>query len=114
MDKVVKCSLSAWGLILGACVNHTFAPGPGMSADQFEPDSARCRIFAREDAPAFAFSAAGSQQFVESSMAGAAVGHTIGAAVRENQDYNDCMEALGWRVVDGQAHRRDALSSAIR
>lgn len=88
-------------IILAACVHHTFAPGPGMSAMDFEPDSARCRIFARNDNPGFEFGASGSPRFVATSMAAAAIAGVVGTAIRENGNYNDCMEAHGWRVADG-------------
>jgi hypothetical protein len=59
-------------LLLGSCVTHNFAPGPGMAASDFEPESARCRLFARGADPGFAFGAVGSPQFVGGAMAGAA------------------------------------------
>ena len=34
-------------LMLAGCVQHTFAPGPGMSAADFGPESAQCRLFRR-------------------------------------------------------------------
>jgi hypothetical protein len=51
-------------LLLGGCVTHTFAPGPGMAAADFEPDSAGCRLFARGTDPGFTFGASGSPKFV--------------------------------------------------
>jgi hypothetical protein len=35
-------------------------------------------------------------------MVGAAIGSAIDSAVRENHNFNDCMQARGWRVADGQ------------
>jgi len=100
-----RCRLShtlivACAALLGGCVQHTFAPGPGMSAADFEPDSARCRLFARGANPGQSFEAYGSQQFVAASMTAAMVGGAIGDAIRTNVNYNDCMEAHGWRVAD--------------
>ena len=87
-------------LTLTGCVQHTFAPGPGMTAFDYEPQSAECRIFARSNSPGFGFSASGSPKFVAGSMVGAAIGAGIATAVANNHNYNDCMEAKGWRVVD--------------
>jgi membrane-associated protease RseP (regulator of RpoE activity) len=88
-------------LTLTGCVQHTFAPGPGMSAMDYEPDTANCRIFSRGATPGFGFSASGSPKFVAGSMVGAAIGAGIASAIIQNQNYNDCMQARGWRVVDG-------------
>ena len=87
-------------LMLAGCVQHTFAPGPGMSAADFEPEFAQCRLFARGSRSGFGFAAAGSPRFVGASMAGAALGYAIGSAIETNQNFNDCMEARGWRIAD--------------
>jgi hypothetical protein len=100
-------------LLLGGCVTHTFAPGPGMSGADFEPESARCRLFARGADPGFAFGAFGSPSFVAATMVGGAIGGVIGSAVRENRNYNDCMQARGWRVADG-VHTPTASPAAQR
>jgi hypothetical protein len=42
------------------------------------------------------FVAAGSQQFV----AGATLGAAIGDAVRQQNDFNSCMSASGWVLID--------------
>ena len=81
--------LIALPLLLGGCVQHAFAPGPGMSAADFEPDSAQCRLFARGARSGFAFGAVGSPKFVGASMGGAALGYAIGSAVEMNQNFND-------------------------
>lgn len=88
-------------LALSGCVDHTFAPGPGMSVVSFEPDAARCRLMARGMRSGFGFAAAGSQNFVAASVGGAVLGYAIGSAVEQNANYNDCMEARGWRIADG-------------
>jgi hypothetical protein len=89
-------------LLLGGCVTHTFAPGPGMSSINFGPDSARCRIMARGATRDFQVAAFGSPKFVAASTGGAALGYAIGSAVEQNSNFNDCMEANGWRIADGQ------------
>jgi len=87
--------------LLTACANHTFAPGPGKSAFDYDPDSAQCRLFARGANPAFNFAASGTPGFVAASSAGAAIGYGIATAIRTNENYNDCMQAIGWRIADG-------------
>ena len=92
------------GLTLSGCAAHTWEPGPGMSAADFAPAKARCSLLARHGGSAFF--AAGSQSYV----AGAALGHAIGEGIRANQDFNDCLLASGWRIVDGKS---PAAQSAI-
>lgn len=89
-------------LSVSGCVSHTYAPGPGMSAADFGPDSAKCRLFARGSQGDFAFGAYGSPQYVGSAMAGAALGYAIGSAVDQSRNYDDCMQARGWEVADHQ------------
>ena len=92
------------GLALSGCAAHTWAPGPGMSAADFPPAKARCSLLARHGGSDFI--AVGSPSYV----AGAALGHAIGEGIRANQDFNDCLLASGWRIVDGQS---SAAQSAI-
>jgi hypothetical protein len=68
-----------------------------MAAADFEPAKARCSLVARHSGSDFI--AYGSQSYV----AGAALGHALGEAVRAQQDFDDCMSASGWRKVDAQA-----------
>jgi hypothetical protein len=88
--------LSAGLAILGGCAAHTWAPGPGMSAVDFEPAKARCSLMARHGGGTFI--AVGSPSYV----AGAQLGNAIGEAARTQQDFNECMIASGWRIADGQ------------
>jgi hypothetical protein len=81
-------------LSLGGCVSHTWAPGPGMSTADFGQSKARCSLLARHSGSGFA--ASGSANYV----AVATLGHAIGESIRANQDFNDCMEATGWRIAD--------------
>ncbi len=87
------------GISLGGCVNHDFVPGPGMLAADFEPEAARCRIFARSGRQGYAAGAAGSPRFVAGAMAGAVVAGEISNAIQQNENYNDCMISRGWRVA---------------
>jgi hypothetical protein len=106
-------TISVAASLLGGCVTHTFAPGPGMSALDFEPDSAQCRLFARGSRSGFAFGAAGSPKFVGATMGGAALGYAIGSAVEANQNFNDCMQARGWRIADGQATSDPSMAGKL-
>jgi hypothetical protein len=78
-----------------------------MSALDFEPNSAQCRLFARGSQRDFAFSAAGSRQYVAGATLGAALGYGVASAIEQNQNLNDCMIARGWRVADGPASTMD-------
>lgn len=89
--------LAVLALSLGGCAVHNWAPGPGLTAADFQPAAARCRLMARHSGSDF--SASGSPKFV----AGAAVGYVIGDAVRSQADFNDCMLADGWQIADGPA-----------
>ena len=110
MRKILPVSLSL--VLLGGCVQHTFAPVPGLSSNDFGPDSARCRLFARGSQSGFVFGAAGSPKFVGAAMGSAAVGYAISSAVERNQNFNDCMMARGWVVADGSASTTDAAMGA--
>ena len=99
--------------LLSGCAYHTFAPGPGMSANNFEPDSAKCRMYSRGQQSGFSFAASGSPRFVAASTGGAALGYAVGSAVQANQNYNDCMIATGWRVIDKQPVGNAAMSGSL-
>jgi hypothetical protein len=96
-------SIVSFGLLclLGACANHTWAPGPGKYAVDYGPDSAKCHIFARGANPGFSYEASGSPKFVAGSTAAAAVAYGIATAINTNENYNDCMQANGWLIADG-------------
>jgi hypothetical protein len=89
--------------LVTSCVHHAFAPGPGQTAWDFEPDAAKCRLFARGAGSGYSFAAAGSPRFVASYSAGAALGVGIASAIEQNENFNDCMQARGWRIADGKA-----------
>ena|SRR5690348_7477696 len=82
-------------VILAGCATHTWAPGPDARGT-FDEAKARCSLMARHSGGGFY--ASGTPSFV----AGAAVGAAIGEAVRANADFNDCMQASGWVIADGQ------------
>lgn len=109
MRIIVAASL---GLALTGCVQHTFAPGPGMSATDFDPDSARCRLFSRGAQSGFEFGAYGNPKFVAGATAGAALGYAIGSAIERNENFNDCMQARGWRIADGAPSTQDGAMTA--
>lgn len=88
---------------LGACAEHTYVPGPGMSAAELGPDSARCRLFAEGTRPDTSFEVQGSARDV---AIGSAVMLGVGAiatAVHDNETFNNCMQARGWLVADNAA-----------
>lgn len=80
---------------LGGCAQHTWVPGPGRLASDFEPVSAQCRMVARSGTSGFV--AVGRPAFV----AGAALGNAIGQSIRTQNDFNDCMSVSGFLVADG-------------
>jgi hypothetical protein len=79
-------------LSLCACAAPKFDLQPGQTQLSFEQTSAKCRIMARHSGSGFM--AIGSPNYV----AGAALGHAIGEAVRTAADYKDCMIASGFMV----------------
>jgi hypothetical protein len=78
--------LAAVTALLNGCVNPTFAPGPGMLASDFGPDSARCRLFARGGMPqpGFMVGASGSPGFVAGAMGGAILASGIASAMAQS------------------------------
>lgn len=91
------CLAASAALGLAGCVTHTWAPGPGMSAADFGPATARCRLVARHGGSDFM--AYGNAK----EIAAAELGNAIGESIRANRDFNDCMEASGWRIADQAA-----------
>ena len=87
-----------WGAsictLLAACASHTWVPGPQVAISDFDQQKAQCSMMARHGGTGFF--AAGNPNFV----AGAALGHGIGNAVRGQQDFNDCMLMSGWKIAD--------------
>lgn len=98
---------------LAACTHPTFVPGPGMSALELGPDMARCRLLAKGLTPNHYFEAHGSERFVVASTVGVSLINAIGDAIQQNENYNDCMQARGWRIVNGSTPQlRDAPIAA--
>ena len=92
-----SCVMVILAVAVGGCTTHTWAPGPGINPASFSAAKAQCSLFARHSGGGF--SASGSAKFV----AGAALGYGIGDAVRQNDDFNDCMLAGGWQIADAGA-----------
>jgi hypothetical protein len=90
-------ALAMAALSLSGCAVHQWAPGPGMSAADFDADKARCSLMARHGGSGFV--AYGSPNFV----AGATLGNAVGESVRTQQDFNDCMLVMGWKIADQPA-----------
>ncbi len=79
-----------------------FVPGPGMSASQLGPDSARCRLSARGMDKGYEFGASGSPRDVAVSMAAMSVVAGLDTVLERSENYNDCMQALGYQVAKTQ------------
>ena len=92
--------LGVSAISLGACANHTYAPGPGMSAASFGPKSARCKLFAEGTRPNTSFEAYGSPRTVAVESGAALLLGGIATAVHDSETYDNCMQAQGWVVTD--------------
>lgn len=90
-------------MTLAGCASHVYAPGPGMSAAQFGPDSARCRLFAEGTRPDTLFEAYGSPRTVAVEAGAMIVLGGITTARHDNEAYDNCMQANGWLVADNAA-----------
>jgi hypothetical protein len=99
-------------LVLGGCASHTYAPGPGLSAADLGPDSARCRLLAQGTRPDTSFEASGSPNFVAATPGAALIVGTIATVVHDSETFDDCMQARGWRVADGMTNRPGAAQPA--
>jgi hypothetical protein len=82
------------GFLAAGCT-HTWVAGPHAQGD-FAQIRAQCSIMARHGGNNI--SVIGSTRFV----AGALVGNAIGNAIQAHADFNDCMEASGFLIADGQ------------
>jgi hypothetical protein len=83
-------------LVASGCASHTWAPGPGIAGANFDVAKAQCSLMARHGGSGVV--AVGSTAFV----AGAVIGSAIGDSIRAQNDFNDCMLAGGWKIVDEQ------------
>jgi len=83
------------GSSIAGCATHTWAPAAGKDPNQYTSDKARCSIMARHGNRT-SWYAEGKPEYV----AGVALGAAIGDAIGANQDFNDCMQAVGWEIAD--------------
>jgi hypothetical protein len=91
--------LAALLVCLAACAcTPTVWDKPGATQDQFNQDSARCRLLAR-GMNSGDFYAQGSSGFVE----GAVIGNAIGTAINQAATFHDCMMATGYTPSSGAA-----------
>lgn len=89
----------ASALVLAGCA-ETWAPPPGVDPSVFQQQTANCRLFSRGVTPQpGGFFASGSPRFVGTAMGAYALGSLIGMAVQQQENFNDCMAASGWRAV---------------
>jgi len=89
MNSRKSAALLSCLLFLGGCSTYTWAPGPSAQGT-YEQASGKCRLLASTDQTSFY--AQGSTSYV----AGAALGAAVGQAVRQQNDFNNCMLASGW------------------
>jgi hypothetical protein len=94
MQLKTCAAIAALSAALAGCAGNLWAPGPNAQGT-FDAASAACRIVASGDRTSVY--AKGSPGFV----AGATAGAAIGDAMRQVDDYNNCMMAKGW-VVTGK------------
>ena len=71
-----------------------------MSAEDFGPASARCKLFAEGTRPSVAFDASGSQKAVAIESGAAILLGGLAIAAHDSETYDNCMQAQGWQVVD--------------
>lgn len=98
-------AIAVVAVALCGCVNHMWAPGPGVTKP-FGQASGQCKLIAMGTEQGFL--AVGNANYV----AGAALGNAIGNAVRTNTAYNACMEAEGFVAVENQP--QPAVAQATR
>jgi hypothetical protein len=87
-------------LLMSACVNHTWAPGPQAAGD-FGVVSGQCKLLAMSGGSSNFIGASGSPRFVGAVVGGSILGSAVSTAVRQNEIYNACMESQGFVVADG-------------
>jgi hypothetical protein len=87
--------LAIGGFAVAGCA-HTWAPGPNVTDADYIPTRAKCSMMARHGGNGV--SAMGSRAFV----AGAIIGNAIGNAFIAKADFDDCMQASGFLIADGQ------------
>lgn len=92
--------LAASAMALGACANHSYVAGPGMSAAQLAPDSAGCRLYAEGSRPDTSFAAYGSPKGVAIATGAALLVGGVLTAVHDSEAYDNCMQSRGWLVAD--------------
>jgi hypothetical protein len=87
---------------LSACAVHTWAPPPGGSPLTFDQQAAQCRLYARGNTPGGPgfVAASGKPAFVGAFVGGVMLASAITQAVANQQNFNDCMQAVGWVATD--------------
>ena len=90
MKKISGICLLA-SFLSGCMTTGQYYAKPGMTPVSLSQDSARCRLFAR-GASTSPFYAEGDGRFV----AAAAIGHGIGTAIKQDKNFEECMEINGY------------------
>ena len=99
-----------WCCWAAAC-QHTFAPGPGLSSNDFGPDS-RGAIIRQRLAVGICLRRSRVSQIRRCCYGRRCRRLCHCSAVQRNQNFNDCMMARGWVVADGSASTTDAAMGA--
>ena len=86
----------AAALMLSACVQHTWVPGPQIAAPPGVAQG-QCKLAAMGAPGAGGFiGAVGSPAFVGATLGAGLVTSVLITAVRQNEMFNSCMEAQGY------------------
>ena len=84
-------------VVLGGCAHENWAPAAGKDPNSYTQDKARCAYIARHGNQT-SWYAYGKTEQVAAYGLGVAIGDAVGAA----RDFDDCMQMLGWEMVDGE------------
>jgi hypothetical protein len=94
-------ALCLTGVILSACVSHTWAPGPGATGNLAQVGG-QCQLLAKSagQQPEYV-SAYGQPAFVGAMVGTGILLNAIGSAITQNEVFNACLLANGFVPVDG-------------
>lgn len=95
--------LAALLLSTTACVQHTWAPGPGTDPATFGRASGSCKLAAMGAAtPPSIVAASGSPAFVGAAVGAGLIASAVGSAVRQHVAFEACLEASGFVALAPQ------------
>jgi hypothetical protein len=94
-------ALCVTGLILSACVSHTWAPGPGATGNLAQVGG-QCELLAKSAGQQAGYVGAyGQPAFVGAMVGTGLLLNAIGNAVQQNEIFNACLMANGFVPVEG-------------